>query len=347
MISGKKTEKEYRDTIMDSSSSLKDFSLDRRKYHKKYVLAERIEDEDSKASVIGRIVETLLLEKDQFDNRFFMSSVASAPTGNMLLFVEALYKHTRDNTGEDGEIKVDFDEIIKAAYKDSGYKWTLEKVLEKFTGSDAEIYYKEIREVRSKNLTVVTVDDVTNAEKTVEELKTNPITADIVNKVDSDNYSVYNQLQIEGYSIMGMKLKSMLDKVIVDHKKKEINIYDLKCVWAVENFYEEYYLYRRSYIQAYLYKKAVEYHFKELINSGYRVINPQFIVCDSINYYSPLIYTLDDTDMDDAFDGFTHRGRVYPGVGETILGLKWAKENDQWRISFKNFYKSGVTNIKG
>ncbi len=183
MIQGKKTEREYRATIMDSSSSLKEFSLDRRKYYKKYVLSERVEEEDSKASVIGRIVETLLLEKEEFDNRFFMSSVASAPTGNMLLFVEALYKHTRDNTGENGEISVDFEEIIKLAYKDSGYKWTMEKVLEKFTGSDSEIYYKEIREVRSKNLTVVTVDDITNAEKTVEELKTNEITAGVVNMI--------------------------------------------------------------------------------------------------------------------------------------------------------------------
>ncbi len=59
MIAGKsKTEKEYRDVSMDSSSSLKEFSLDRRKYHKKYVLNEKVEDNETKASVVGRVVET-------------------------------------------------------------------------------------------------------------------------------------------------------------------------------------------------------------------------------------------------------------------------------------------------
>ena len=52
MITGKsKTEKEYRAVSMDSSSSLKEFSLDRRKYHKKYVLNENVEDSETKASV--------------------------------------------------------------------------------------------------------------------------------------------------------------------------------------------------------------------------------------------------------------------------------------------------------
>jgi len=46
---------------MDSSSSLKDFSTDRKKYHKKYVLNEKVEDKDTAASVIGRLVETQLI----------------------------------------------------------------------------------------------------------------------------------------------------------------------------------------------------------------------------------------------------------------------------------------------
>ena len=55
---------------------------------------------------------------------------------------------------------------------------------------------------------------------------------------------------------MSMKFKSMMDKVVVDHEKRTVQVYDLKCVWAVENFYEEYYLYRRAYIQAFLYWQA-------------------------------------------------------------------------------------------
>ena len=116
MIEGKKkTEAMYRAIEMDSSSSLKEFSMDRKKYHRKYVLGEKIDDKDTQAATIGRIVETLLLEPEEFDNRFYMSSCATAPTGLMLAFVEALYKFTKDATDEFGNISRQFEEIAKDA----------------------------------------------------------------------------------------------------------------------------------------------------------------------------------------------------------------------------------------
>jgi hypothetical protein len=349
MIQGKtKTEATYRAVNLDSSSSLKEFSMNRRKYHKKYILNEKVEDEDSKAATIGRVVETLLLEPEEFDNRFCMSVCLSAPTGLMLDFVEALYKHTLNATDDMGNVSRSFEDISKDAYADSGFKIKYEAVMNKFIGSDAEIYYKEIREVRAKNLTIVTANDVTNAENIVTELRTNPITADVVNLVNSGRYSVLNQFQIEGYTVDGHLFKSMMDKIVVDHNERTIQVYDLKCTWSVENFYEEYYLYRRAYIQALLYYKAAIY----IMNTteelhGYRVEQPKFIVCDSTNYMSPLIYTLSDRDLEDAYNGFEHKGRTYPGVKSIISDLKWAIENDVWNISRDNYLNNGLVNIKG
>ena len=344
-----KTEAQYRAIVMDSSSSLKEFSMNRRKYHKKYVLNESVEEEDSKASVTGRVVETLLLEPEEFDNRFYMSVCLSAPTGMMLDFVEALVKHTLAATDEDGNVSRTFEEIAKDAYTDSGYKIKFEAVIGKFQGSDAEIYYNELRTVKSKGLTVVTSEDVNNAEKIVEELKTNSTTSIVVNLVKSARWTVLNQHQIEGYSVDEHLFKSMMDKVIIDHNERTIQVYDLKCTWSVENFYEEYYLYRRAYIQAYLYYHAAksmtidpesEYY-------GYYVSEPKFMVCDSTNYMSPLIYTLSEEDLEDAYNGFEHKGRKYPGVKQLIEDLKWAIENDKWNISRENYLAGGLVNIKG
>ena len=350
MINGPaKTEAQYRAVQMDSSSSLKEFSQNRKKYHKKYILNERVEEEDNKAATTGRVVETLLLEPDEFDNRFHMSVITSAPTGLMLDFVEALYKHTAEATNEDGVLTRNFEELCKDAYVDSGFKIKLDAVLNKFVGSDAEVYYKEIREVRAKGLTVVTTQDVENAEKIVQELKTNDFTAEVVNMVPSARYSIYNQLQVEGYEVDGHMFKSMLDKVIIDHKEKLISPYDLKCTWSVENFYEEYYLYRRAYIQAYLYYHAM-LHMANDPNSeyyGYTVEYLKFIVCDSTNYYRPLIYTLELDDMMDAYKGFVHKGRTYPGVGDLVAALKWCVGTNTWDISHKNYMANGVVNIKG
>lgn len=344
MIKGKsKTEKEYRAVKMDSSSSLKDFSMDKRKYRKKYILGEKVNEKDNPAANMGRIVETLLMEPELFDDYFYLSSLASIPSGLMLDFVEALYKHTEENTDKESVISMDFTELAKLAYIDSGYKLKFEAVLAKFIGSDAELYYKEIREIRGKGLTVVTTQDITNAERIVNELKTNPNTNFIVNTVDSNRYEVYNQFKIEGYEVLGLQLKSMLDKMIIDHNERTIQIIDLKCTWNVENFLGEYYLLRRAYIQGYLYWKAVLSLTLDPTDRlyGYSVPFPLFLVCDSIGYYSTLIYETTREDMDNARDGFVYRGRTYPGVKQIIQDLQWASENDVWNISKENYLNNG------
>ena len=344
------SERDYREVTLDSSSSLKDFSMDRKKYYKKYILHETVEDKDSQATLMGRVVETLLLEPELFETRFYMSACAGAPTGLMLEFVEALYKYTKDATNNEGEIVRSFEDISRDAYVESGFKIKYEAVIGKFVGSDAEIYYEEIVRVRANNLSVVTTQDVTNAEKVVNELKFNFVTKGIINLVSSVRYSVRNQCQVEGYAVGGHLFKSMIDKIIIDHELKTVQVYDLKCVWAVENFYEEYYLYRRAFIQAYIYYRAAQEMTKPGWSnedlSDYTVLPPKFIVCDSINYCNPLIYTLTFGDLADALLGFSHKGRDYVGVQELIENLQWAFDNDKWNISKENYKNNGVVNIK-
>ena len=347
MIQGKsKTEANYRAIYLDSSSSLKDFAMDRKKYHKKYILNEAVAEKENLAANMGRIVETLLMEREDFDNKFFLSSLSSAPSGLMLEFVESLYRHTLEATDEKGNVTRDFSSLAQDAYVDSGFKIKFEAVLTKFMGSDAEIYYKEIREIRSKGLTVITTQDVANGEKIVQELKNNPVTAEIVNTVSSVRYSVKDQLQVEGYEVQGHQFKSMMDKVIVDHSAGTIQVYDLKCTWSVENFFEEYYLYRRSYIQAYLYYHAVGEWASENGYGDYDILYPRFIVCDSTNYMNPLIYELTENDMLDAYLGFEHKGRYYKGVKELIQDLKWAQDNNVWNMSRENSINNGIARLR-
>jgi hypothetical protein len=346
MIQGEtKTEAQYRAIYLDSSSSLKDFSMDRKKYHKKYILNQVVEDEESKATTTGRLVETLLMEPHLFDEKFHISTCISTPTAMMLDFVEALYKYTVNATTEDGVVTRSFEDMCKDAYADAGFKITLDAVLKKFIGSEAEIYYKEIREVRSKKLTVVTTKEIENAEKIVLELRTNPTTAEIVNLVNDTQYSVFNQLQVEGYEVFGHMFKSMMDKMILDHKSKTVQVYDLKCTWSVENFYSEYYLYRRAYIQGYLYWIAAASWASEMGYGDYEILLPKFIVCDSTNYMNPLVYSMTKESMAKAIVGFEYNGKQYPGVEQLIEDLKWTLDNDVWNISRENHINNGIVNL--
>jgi len=350
MIQGTtKTEGNYRAVYLDSSSSLKDFSLDRKKYFRKYILNEPVEEKDSQAIKMGKLVETMLLEPLRFDELFYMSACASTPTALMLEFVEALYRHTRDAIGEDGKLTKNFEELSKLAYEESGFKIKYEAVLTKFVGTDNQIYYDELVKVRTNGLLVVTLDDTTKAEQIVEELKVNFVTKEILTRINSQRWTVIDQCQVENYKIDDHPFKSMMDKATVDHQERTIQVDDLKVVWAVDNFYEEYYLYRRAYIQGYLYWRAAN-HMTTDLNSeyyGYRALPPRFIVCDSTNYFNPLIYVMSEDDLKDAYLGFEYKGRTYPGVQEIIENLTWAIDNNVWNMSRENYLNNGIVNIKG
>lgn len=350
MIKGKsktELEKEYRAIPRDSSSSLKMFAEDRRKYYKRYFLGEKVEEKDNLATNMGKIVETLLFEPEEFDNRFYMSLLQTAPTGLMLEFVEALYSKTVAATDVDGKLTKAFGTIAKEAYEDSSFKISFEAVMKKFEGSDAEIYYNEIRKVRGNNLTVIGSKEVGNAEKIIHELKNDYFISGIINLETNDRYEVFNQFSIENYIVDEHNFKSLLDKIIIDHSSKNIEIYDLKCTWSVENFLGEYYLHRKAYIQGYLYYKAVKSltENKQSKYYGYSVSYPKFIVCDSINYYSPLIYKMTEQDIINSYEGFNCRNREYKGVKELIKDLKFAQENNIWNISRKNYINNGEVNL--
>jgi len=351
MIEGIKkinSESDYRKLQLDSSSSLKDFSLDRKKFFRKYVLGEVVEEKDNAAITMGKLVETLLLEPHRFDELFYMSACASSPSGLMLEFVEALYRATRDAMGEDKILTKNFEELSKVAYLASGFKIKPEVVMGKFMDSDNQIYYDELVKVRTNNLLVVTIDQVNKAEQIVEELKVNFVTKEILTRINSQKWTVLVQHQVENYLVDNHPFKSMMDLCIIDHQEKIIQIYDLKCVWTVEGFFSDYYLYRRAYIQGYLYWRAA-IHMSNDINSefyGYISLPPRFIVCDSINYFNPLIYTMSISDLKDAYEGFEYKGHKYPGVKEIIENLDWAITNNIWGMSRENYINNGIVNIK-
>jgi hypothetical protein len=79
---------------------------------------------------------------------------------------------------------------------------------------------------------------------------------------------------------------------------------------------------------------------------GYTVEPPIFLVVDSINYFSPLFYTLDDFDMKDAIDGFEYNNRIYPGVTEILKNLAWSKDHDTWNISRVAAEAGGVVKLR-
>ena len=341
--------KDYFKIDMLSSSDLRLFATDRKKFYKKNILKEKEEDADdyNRATLIGNLCHSMLLEPELFDEKYLVSECAETPTGLMLKFTEALYDATVNNLDHQGSILVDMPALAQMAWEASGFKISLDAVMKKFAGSTAEQYYNDLRRSRPNNLLLVCIDDLSIA---------NSITASILGDefvgpiftIPADNNTIFSEIQVENVKFLGTSMKAMLDRVIVDHGDKTIQLYDLKVVWDNQNFYSEYYVKKLAYIQALVYHTALAQKTVDLgfDYSNYYVKLPIFVVADSSNFYAPVQYKLHLNNMEDAMNGFEYRGRMYKGAKEIVQEIIWAVETNNWRISKEAWDSNGILTLK-
>lgn len=354
------TEREYRALEIDSYSSFKAFIEDRKKYYKKYILKETIKDDTSEDMIYGLLVDTLLLEPDEYDNRFTLA-ISQVPSGQYALLVNEMFKIAMACVDESGQVSKDDDTILEEAYERVKHdrngtivafkRDSVDKAKEKFFGTDLEVNYKQRLEAEGKY--VIELSTLEKAQQGISELKSNFITKDIINAVNTPEITVYNQFPIVGE--IGSNLtksipypaKCLVDKLIINHRERKISIYDIKATWDNENeFIKKFFLYK-YYLQAGLYYYLVvewKNSIKEL--DGYSVDFPTFVVVESNNYKMPLKYTTDIEVVKQGMKGFTIRGKYYPGILSAVQDLTWHKEMAIWNVSRENYVNDGVVKIK-
>lgn len=357
------TEAQYRALEIDSYSSIKVFIEDRKKYYKKFVLKEPVRDGDTPSTVFGSLVDCLLFSPDEFDSRFAIS-ISDVPTGQYGKLVGELMKITTRSTTEEGEVIRELEDMLEEAYNNVRYdrngnivdfkRDSFQKVLEKFVGSEYEIYYRLLRESHGKEVVEPTM--VENALRVIAELRTNHVTATIINMENSDNITVHKQFPIIGNLKEALgenvtedeaKAKCLVDKLIIDHEAKEIHIYDLKTAWDNEGEFLNNYFKYKYYIQAALYwYLVVEWAKTEENLKSYKVRFPAFIVAESSNYKNPLIYTTDSSNISQGLRGFVIKDKYYLGVVKAVKDIIWHKRTGIWNISKENYDNNGIVKIR-
>lgn len=357
------TEAQYRALEIDSYSSIKVFIEDRKKYYRKFVLKEPVRDSDTQSTIFGSLVDCLLFSPDEFDNRFTIA-FTDVPKGQYGKLVDQLMEVTAASLNESGEVTRDLEDMLEEAYTNVKYdrngtvvdfkRDSFDTVKRKFIGSDLEIYYRQLREAHGKEvIQSVTVDNALNI---INELRTNSITAEIINMVTAEKMTVYNQFPIIG-SLKGCfsedvaeeeaKVKCLIDKLVIDHEAQQIHIYDLKTAWDNEGEFLNNYFKYKYYLQAALYfYLVVEWKKSQPDLEAYVVRWPAFIVVDSNNYKSPLIYVTDNMNFTQGMRGFTTRGKYHPGIINAFLDMVWHKRTGIWNISRENHRNNGIVRIK-
>lgn len=339
------TEKEYRSLDIDSYSSLSAFIKDRKGYARKYVYKDKVESEVNHYFTIGSVVDCLSLMPHEFEDKFVITS-SKAPTGQMLQFVEELYNLSVTTVNGWRTVSPLTPEIMQQAYNNVNFKRdTPEKVASRFE-TEGKDYYEELIKLRETGCTPISADDLEQAKRVDTGLRKSPVTGTLMNTVTDNRVTVHNQLAIV-FEYNGYQLKSLLDKVIIDHERKIIYLYDLKTAYNVEDFEANYYKYN-YYIQAALYWIALNKWAEKqgYIAQGYTVEYMEFIVCDSSNYLSPLLYKTNEDHFVQAMSGFYFDGRYYKGLNQLVQEVEWHRRNNIWNISHNNFKNEGKIDIK-
>jgi hypothetical protein len=339
MIKKVMTESEYRREQFISASSIQLFYNDRKKFYKEFIQGQVKDDNINQSMLIGNLVHTLLLEEENFYQKYHVSSIEYYPTDNMLQFCDLLYKYTIQNLGSDGKLNIPFLEVATMAYNDCDYKISLSAVLKRFDATGQQ-YYTELLEYKSKGIDVISQDDLAIASKIVDICKKDHITGPIFRDT-----SAFHEIKITDFVINEIPFKAMLDKVIVDHNKKTIQIYDLKVVYENYSFYREYFLKKKAYLQGLIYKLSLESRIYDLgfDYKDYTILDPIFIAIDSGCFNRPLMYRLDS---EKAKNGFDEGSNHYKGLDEVLVDLKWAMESEIWNISKEDYENNGFVQLK-
>ena len=356
------TEKEYRALEIDSYSSIKVFIEDRKKYFKEFVLKEAVRDKDTDSTIFGSLVDCLLFAPHEFEDRYVMG-IAQPPTGQYLDFVKELMRFTVLSLDENGRVTRELEKMMEDAYGAVKFdrngiavafkRDSFDVVKEKFIGTDLELYYRQLRDCYGK--TLIEISDLERAQNVVNALRSNRNSRDIIN-LSSENTDgiceVFDQFPVIGYvpaKIIGSEnhfsLKGLIDRLVINHEIKEIDIYDLKTAWDNEGEFATNYLKYKYYIQATIYYYLVIQWKNANGFSHYRVNFPSFIVAESSNYKEPLIYITDERNFKQGMKGFSLRGKYHIGVHKAITDLVWHKETGIWTISKDNSLNKGVVRI--
>lgn len=345
----KLTEKTYRAMKNISYSDLKLFEDDRSRFYQEKILGTVYDKKDTLATIIGSLVHTLILEKSEFDNKYALAPVVV--TGQMGILAENLYKRTVKCMSEDGTVTTSIQVLMEQAINDTRYNGkgeevafkgkSFEKVVEMFSGSDAETLYNYMRANHDKM--VVTLHNIEKAELIAKEMMENPWLDGWINVTSKSGVDVYNEYPVIWTD--GMEHKSKIDRFVVNHDHKTVQPMDIKSTYDSENF-EYSYLYRGYYLQCAMYDKALKAWCKQEGYDNYQINPMVFLVCDSMGFMRSQLYKVSRYDLKCAYDGFiTKNGREYKGLTESLQDLQYCLDTGIWNTTRTAIEKQGINEL--
>jgi hypothetical protein len=284
---------------------------------------ELFEGEDKTSFKIGSAVDCLLTAPREWEHRYRVSFVYK-PYGPMGTFIQNLPPH----------LSADSDVVnFEKAYWLSGYKMSIKWVLDKFWGNKDNVDYYNTVNNCPEGITVLAKDEYDSVVKAVELVTASPY---------AQNYFVKSKTWEERlhqvpiyFQYKNQDFKALLDGILINHKDKTIDPFDLKTTGKSVYLFKESYLMYGYYTQAALYNYAIqqpESPVYNLIQEGYKILDFKFIVAETkVSAHNPaIIFETTTNDIEVGLKGGFHKDTYYKGIDQLLEDYLWHIEHNEW-----------------
>lgn len=280
----------------------------------------------------------MLTSPDRWDKEFVVIDV-SRPYGLMGKFVSNLPKGLKPNSPQ---------ELYDNAYNKSGYKMSPSWVIAKFWSSDDAVeFYRWTRDA-TDGRTVISKDEYEGLLKAKEAVLSNEFTYPYFFNTYIHT-ELYHQLPIY-FEYKDVQAKALLDGVLVDHKAKTIQPFDLKTTS------KSVYKFQESFIAYGYYRQCAFYEFalfskdsplRHLIDDGYEVLDFIFIVVESksSSMHPAIIYRTTPNDRLCGLQGGFINNKFHKGIDQLLDDYQWHTENDFWEMPVDLVKSNGEINL--
>lgn len=299
------SEKDYRGLPMPSYSLLKE--LDKsgpRVLHPDYTRKF-----SSEALEFGDLVDTMLLQPEELDNKFYFESVKK-PTGQLKILADYIIENYDAATYDNDDIlKISYDLDIFGRRKDDT----------RISTFDTDIFWDYITaSYNAYGKTVFSPETYSDAERAIDTLLTHKKSRHVF-KLEPHEEGI-NQLKLV-FTYRGVELKCMMDRVVINHEARTVQMYDLKCTDVRQKSFPYIFNKLRYSLQAYLYHVALGMYVEKMFN-GYVLLNPLYLVYSRADRY-PFTWRVSDNTLEEAKEGIVDGAKVIKGIDVLVDDYKY------------------------
>lgn len=323
------TEKEYYSEKRVSSSSLKWFEKSPLLYRK--MLDKEIEYEKKRYFEIGKKIHMKILEPNEFYKNYIYLDYETPKSENQRKFCED-YITDRAKTSNEKAI---------SAYKKNyaAEKLTeeaiLTKALELKKGLSKYITYLNKRSEVKDVLTYTDNKLIEEAEATVKDHMAARSLLYLTDEDKMNGVEEYNE-RIVFFTFLDIECKSMLDRVVVDHKNKTVKLVDIKTTSDVGNFvhsFEEFQYYRQM---AFYWLALASWFRDELkLNIMDYTLSTYIVAIQKGEFSDCRVFEVSQKHLG---DGLTEIEKLLPEI-------KWHQDNNQWEHRKEYYDNNGVEKL--